>query len=298
MEQKNEQEVEIDLKEIFIILLDRLWVIIFTGVLLAALTGIYTKVFVTPMYTSTAKVYVINRQSEENAVTYSDLQSGSSLTQDYMVMVKGNNVLGQVIDELNLDMTVEDLKERVSVSNETNTRFISISVEDPDPVVAQQIADCMAEISAEVGQDVMDIKKVNIAEEANLPKYPSSPNLKKNILIGGFAGIFLAIVVIIIIFLMNDSIRTSEDVKKYLDLNTLGQIPVLDEGETKKKKKKREKRKKLDVDDIEDDEEIGMSSDEDTGEKVTEKAEESKAEPTESQSKKNGSKRKKGGKQA
>ena len=298
MEQKNEQEVEIDLKEIFIILLDRLWVIIFTGVLLAALTGIYTKVFVTPMYTSTAKVYVINRQNEENAVTYSDLQSGSSLTQDYMVMVKGNNVLGQVIDELNLDMTVEDLKERVSVSNETNTRFISISVEDPDPVVAQQIADCMAKISAEVGQDVMDIKKVNIAEEANLPKYPSSPNLKKNILIGGFAGIFLAIVVIIIIFLMNDSIRTSEDVKKYLDLNTLGQIPVLDEGETKKKKKKREKRKKLDVDDIEDDEELGMSSDEDADEKETEKDEESKAEPTESQSKKNGSKRKKGGKQA
>ena len=298
MEQKNEQEVEIDLKEIFIILLDRLWVIIFTGVLLAALTGIYTKVFVTPMYTSTAKVYVINRQNEENAVTYSDLQSGSSLTQDYMVMVKGNNVLGQVIDELNLDMTVEDLKERVSVSNETNTRFISISVEDPDPVVAQQIADCLAEISAEVGQDVMDIKKVNIAEEANLPKNPSSPNLKKNILIGGFAGIFLAIVVIIIIFLMNDSIRTSEDVKKYLDLNTLGQIPVLDEGETKKKKKKREKRKKLDVDDIEDDEEIGMSSDEDDDEKKTEKDEQSKAEPTESRSKKNGSKRKKGGKQA
>lgn len=298
MEQKNEQEVEIDLKEIFIILLDRLWVIIFTGVLLAALTGIYTKVFVTPMYTSTAKVYVINRQNEENAVTYSDLQSGSSLTQDYMVMVKGNNVLGQVIDELNLDMTTDELKERVSVSNETNTRFISISVEDPDPVVAQQIADCMAEISAEVGQDVMDIKKVNIAEEANLPKYPSSPNLKKNILIGGFAGIFLAIVVIIIIFLMNDSIRTSEDVKKYLDLNTLGQIPVLDEGETKKKKKKREKRKKLDVDDIEDDEETGMSSDEDTAEKEAEKDEESKAEPAESQSKKNGSKRKKGGKQA
>lgn len=298
MEQKNEQEVEIDLKEIFIILLDRLWVIIFTGVLLAALTGIYTKVFVTPMYTSTAKVYVINRQNEENAVTYSDLQSGSSLTQDYMVMVKGNNVLGQVIDELNLDMTVEDLKERVSVSNETNTRFISISVEDPDPVVAQQIADCLAQISAEVGQDVMDIKKVNIAEEANLPKNPSSPNLKKNILIGGFAGIFLAIVVIIIIFLMNDSIRTPEDVKKYLDLNTLGQIPVLDEGETKKKKKKREKRKKLDVDDIEDDEELGMSSDEDVDEKETKKDEESKAEPTESQSKKNGSKRKKGGKQA
>lgn len=252
MESNNEQDVEIDLKEIFVVLLDRIWIIIGAGVILAALAGIFTEVFITPMYSSTTKLYVINRQNDDNNVTYSDLQTGSSLTNDYVIQVTGNKVLSQVIEELNLDTTVSELQDRITATNPDNTRYIVITVEDADPVVAQQIAESVASISSDVVMDVMDIEKVNVAEEANLPTSPSSPNVKKNILLGGVIGIILAAAVIIIVFLMNDTIRTSEDVKKYLGLNTIGQIPVL-EG-TDEKKRKNKKKKKTDVDDLEDDE--------------------------------------------
>lgn len=247
----NEQEYEIDLKEIAIVILDRIWIVISVGIACALLAGIITKVFITPMYTSTTKLYVINKQNSENSITYTDLQTGNLLTNDYIIQVKGTKVLSQVISELNLTDTEDELASRITVSNPENSRFIVISVSDKDPVVAQQIASCVAEVSSDVVKEVMDLEKVNVAEEANLPLEKSSPNLKKNVLLGGAAGVFVSLLLIVVFYLLNDRIRTPEDVKRYLGLNTLGQIPVLENsGNTKRK----QRHKKPGVDDEDDDE--------------------------------------------
>lgn len=247
----NEQEYEIDLKEIAIVILDRIWIVISVGIACALLAGIITKVFITPMYTSTTKLYVINKQNSENNITYTDLQTGNLLTNDYIIQVKGTKVLSQVISELNLTDTEDELASRITVSNPENSRFIVISVSDKDPVVAQQIASCVAEVSSDVVKEVMDLEKVNVAEEANLPLEKSSPNLKKNVLLGGAAGVFVSLLLIVVFYLLNDRIRTPEDVKRYLGLNTLGQIPVLENsGNTKRK----QRHKKHDADDEDDDE--------------------------------------------
>ena len=247
----NEQEYEIDLKEIAIAILDRIWIVISVGIACALLVGIITKVFITPMYTSTTKLYVINKQNSDNNITYTDLQTGNLLTNDYIIQVKGTKVLSQVISELNLTDTEDELASRITVSNPENSRFIVISVSDKDPVVAQQIASCVAEVSSDVVKEVMDLEKVNVAEEANLPLEESSPNLKKNVLLGGAAGVFVSLLLIVVFYLLNDRIRTPEDVKRYLGLNTLGQIPVLENsGNTKRK----QRHKKHDVDDEDDDE--------------------------------------------
>ena len=247
----NEQEYEIDLKEIAIAILDRIWIVIFVGIACALLVGIITKVFITPMYTSTTKLYVINKQNSDNNITYTDLQTGNLLTNDYIIQVKGTKVLSQVISELNLTDTEDELASRITVSNPENSRFIVISVSDKDPVVAQQIASCVAKVSSDVVKEVMDLEKVNVAEEANLPLEESSPNLKKNVLLGGAAGVFVSLLLIVVFYLLNDRIRTPEDVKRYLGLNTLGQIPVLENsGNTKRK----QRHKKHDVDDEDDDE--------------------------------------------
>lgn len=247
----NEQEYEIDLKEIAIAILDRIWIVISVGIACALLTGIITKVFITPMYTSTTKLYVINKQNSENNITYTDLQTGNLLTNDYIIQVKGTKVLSQVISELNLTDTEDELASRITVSNPENSRFIVISVSDKDPVVAQQIASCVAKVSSDVVKEVMDLEKVNVAEEANLPLEESSPNLKKNVLLGGVAGVFVSLLLIVVFYLLNDRIRTPEDVKRYLGLNTLGQIPVLENSGNAKRK---QRHKKHDVDDEDDDE--------------------------------------------
>ena len=247
----NEQEYEIDLKEIAIAILDRIWIVISVGIACALLVGIITKVFITPMYTSTTKLYVINKQSSENNITYTDLQTGNLLTNDYIIQVKGTKVLSQVISELNLTDTEDELASRITVSNPENSRFIVISVSDKDPVVAQQIASCVAKVSSDVVKEVMDLEKVNVAEEANLPLEESSPNLKKNVLLGGVAGVFVSLLLIVVFYLLNDRIRTPEDVKRYLGLNTLGQIPVLENSGNAKRK---QRHKEHDVDDEDDDE--------------------------------------------
>ena len=247
----NEQEYEIDLKEIAIAILDRIWIVISVGIACALLVGIITKVFITPMYTSTTKLYVINKQSSENNITYTDLQTGNLLTNDYIIQVKGTKVLSQVISELNLTDTEDELASRITVSNPENSRFIVISVSDKDPVVAQQIASCVAKVSSDVVKEVMDLEKVNVAEEANLPLEESSPNLKKNVLLGGVAGVFVSLLLIVVFYLLNDRIRTPEDVKRYLGLNTLGQIPVLENSGNAKRK---QRHKKHDADDEDDDE--------------------------------------------
>ena len=251
----NEQEYEIDLKEIAIVILDRIWIVISVGIACALLAGIITKVFITPMYTSTTKLYVINKQNSENNITYTDLQTGNLLTNDYIIQVKGTKVLSQVISELNLTDTEDELASRITVSNPENSRFIVISVSDKDPVVAQQIASCVAEVSSDVVKEVMDLEKVNVAEEANLPLEKSSPNLKKNVLLGGAAGVFVSLLLIVVFYLLNDRIRTPEDVKRYLGLNTLGQIPVLENSGNTKRKQRHKKPGVDDEDDYEDESE-------------------------------------------
>jgi len=237
MEQRNNDEVEIDLKELFFVLLDKIWIILFIGILTAVCAGLFSKVFLKPIYTSMTKVYVINRQSEDTT-TLSDLQTGTQLTKDYKILVKSRPVTEQVISDLNLDMTYEELANMITVNTPTDTRILEIIVENQDAYLVKQLADAIAEVSSERMVSVMEMEKVNIVEQGNLPTAPSSPNIKMNILLGGIIGVFLTAFVIILIYILNDSIQNNDDVEKYLGITTLGSIP-LEEGNTKTKHKKK-----------------------------------------------------------
>ena len=103
-ERERDEEVEIDLKELFFILLHHLWIIVLAGIVLAAGMFVYTRSFVTPLYSSTASVYVLNRQSSDQ-LTYSDLNSSMQLTKDYQQMFVSRTVLEQVIENLHLQNT-------------------------------------------------------------------------------------------------------------------------------------------------------------------------------------------------
>jgi capsular polysaccharide biosynthesis protein len=231
-------EVEIDLKELFFVILGRIWIIIAIGIFCALCAGLYSKLVMKPLYTSTTKIYVINRQ-DGDTTTLSDLQSSTQLTKDYLILVKSRPVTEQVISDLNLNKTHEQLVGQITVNTPTDTRILEIRVEDTDPYVAKQIADAVADVSSERMITVMDMKKVNVVEEGNIPLTPSSPNVKMNTLIGGVLGIALSTIVILLIHITNDSIKTMDDVEKYLGLNTLGTIPLTEDPKKSKKKKKK-----------------------------------------------------------
>lgn len=230
---------EIDLLEIISILLNRFWVI-FGAALLAAAAGFMISKFVlTPTFESTTKIYILNK-SENTTVTYSDMQMGTQLTKDYAELINSRYVLETVIGQLSLpEMEYKDLLKKVSVHTPTDTRIVSITVTDYDPRQAQNIANCIREVAGEHIQNVMDIEAVNVVEEANLPTVKAGPSVVKWTAVGGILGVFLVCAVILIHYLLDDSIKSSEDVEKYLGLSTLALIPITQSVNDDKQRNKR-----------------------------------------------------------
>lgn len=225
---KNE-EIEINLGEIFAVLLHKIWIIILVTVVCGAVAFLYSFFIITPQYESTTKVYILNKQSG-SSVTYSDVQLSSTLSKDYEQLVTSRYVIEGVISKLNLDDTYEELAARVSASNTDETRIIAIKVTDPDPEQAQKIANAVRDLAAQHITQVMDIEAVNVVDNANLPDSPVSPSVPKWTLIGVAIGMIISIAVIVIQHLLDDSIKSSEDIEKYLGISTLAVIPM-NEGE-------------------------------------------------------------------
>ena len=223
---KETENIEIDLREIFGVLLHRLWIIIVAALVCGAVAFMYSFFIITPQYQSTTKVYILNKQNASGSVTYSDVQLSATLSKDYVQLVTSRYVIEGVIKELNLDETYESLVGRVSASNATDTRIIAITVTDPDPAQAQRMANSVRDLAAKHITEVMDIEAVNVVDQANLPDSPVSPSISKSTIIGALVGIIISAAVIIIQHLLDDTIKTSEDVEKYLGLSTLALIPV------------------------------------------------------------------------
>jgi len=240
-EQVNE-EATIDLGALFAAIWDKIVIIILAGVALACVAFLGTKLFITPTYDSTTKIYVVNSQTD-SAITYSDVQLGSQLTKDYMELVKSRPVVEGVIAELGLEDTYEELCSKISVANAADTRILAITVTDENPRMSQNIANQLRGAVAEQIQEVMRVDEVTVVEEANLPDRAARPSAFKNFAIGGVVGVFVAVAAVVLIFVMDDRIKTQEDVEKYLQLGILGTIPVVDEKGRKKSMKKTGKRK-------------------------------------------------------
>lgn len=239
---KQNDEIEIDLRQILGLLWSKALIIIMVGIILGLIALIGSKLFISPVYQSSTKLYILNRQNATGTTTLSDIQTSTQLTKDYKILVTSRTVTEQVISELGLDMTAAQLAGSITVNTPTDTRVLEIVVQNHDQYKAKEIADKVAQISADSICKIMDTEKVNVIEAGDFPSAPVSPNVKKNALIAAILGMLLSSAVIIVKFLMNDTIRSSEDIEKYLGISTLALIPLseeLNDGEGRKKKKKR-----------------------------------------------------------
>lgn len=247
-----QDETEIDLLEIYYLLRSKLgWLILafVAGGILAASLTIF---LITPIYTATAKIYMVSASSE-SVLNLSDLNIGTSLSQDYEELIKIRPVFNEVIDNLHLDMEYEDLLEKVSISTIGDTRLIAVSVEDEDPKEAQRIVNELADTAITYIPAVMETSKPNIAEYAVVPKKPSSPHIVNNTILGALLFMIVLAAVFVGRMLMDDSLKTAEDVEKAFGIMPLTVIPegnlqeIADETEKKKrhhgKSKKNKKRK-------------------------------------------------------
>ena len=178
---KSTDEIEINLGEIFALLLHKVWIIILAAVVCGAVGFLYSYFLITPQYQSTTKVYILNKQNS-TSVTYSDVQLSTTLSKDYEQLVTSRYVIEGVIKQLNLDETYESLVEKVSATNTDDTRIIAITVINPDPEQAQKVANAVRDLAAQHITQVMDIEAVNVVDSANLPTSPVSPSVPKSTL--------------------------------------------------------------------------------------------------------------------
>ena len=240
--------IEIDLVELLGVILHNLWIIIVSGVIVAAVALLVSYFIITPKYESVTKIYVISKTNADT-MTYSDLQAGSTLTKDYKELVKSRPVLEEVLAETGIDVELKNLEAQITVEVPTDTRIVSIIVEDKDPYEARIIADSVRIAASKHIQEVMDTEAVNVVEEASLPIEKSSPSILKNTAIGYAVGLFLAIAIVIINYIMDDTIKTPDDVEKFLGVSVLGSIPysendLSDKAEMERYEKKKKQRKK------------------------------------------------------
>ena len=237
MNTHNEEELEIDLKELWYAIRHRILLILAAGLLVGCIFCAYTKFFVDPSYTSTSRMLVLTKETTLSSLA--DLQMGSQLTKDYRELILSPPVLEETVTDLGLDMEYKDLKDMITISNPSDTRILEISVAHEDPHLAQQIVNKLAEVSSDFISEMMEVVPPKIIAEGELPISRTSPSMKKNAVLGVLLGIVLAVAAVVVMTILNDTMKSEDDVERYLGLSTLASVPDRNEGSSMKKFKKK-----------------------------------------------------------
>lgn len=217
-----------EIKQYFRILLKRLWIVMLMPLAAAAASAYASFYLIAPVYESNTTLYVISRQSDANPVlAYNDLLAGQQLVKDYREIIKSRTITSAVIESLKLeDMSPEELADKISVNSKNDTRIIEIRVQDGNAERAKEIADKTAEVFKEKVLELMKVENVNIVDRAHTAKEPVKPRPIINVALSLAAGFLAAVGIVFLLEYLDDTIKSAEDIEKYLGLNVLGTIPV------------------------------------------------------------------------
>lgn len=226
---ENRTEMEIDLLGLFLHLKKRIWIILLVTVVFALGGYFSTKMMMTPQYTAKTQIYIYQGEVQENMVDYTSLAVATQLRKDCAVLITGENVTKVVVEKLNLGMSAKALSGAVKVTTEDNTRILSLSYTDTNPERAALVINTVREVAAEQIKTIMEVDAIKTIFEAEVPTTFSAANAKKNATTAAIIGAVLACGVIIVLFLLDDTIRTEDDVERHLGLCTLAGIPASSE---------------------------------------------------------------------
>ena len=237
----DQTEYEIDLLELIYYYRTKIWYILGAFFLGAILAGVITWQLITPKYTATAKMYMVS-SSTGSVVDLTDLNIGTSLSQDYVELIQTRPVYENVIKELKLEYEFDDLKEMVKIGTVGQTRILTIAVTSVDPKEAADIANALAKEAEKTLPSLMDTPKPNIAEKAIVPEEKSSPSFKKNTAIAALGCVFIVMAILTVLFLMDDTVKSAEDLEREFGIMPLTVIPEADLGDLSEVQEKRRRR--------------------------------------------------------
>ena len=212
---------EIDLKELFIFVKSKIGLLIAITAGVCLIGCIYGLFIQKPMYQSYTTVILNN---SESAITQSDITLYKNLVDTYAEIVKSRRVLDQVIDELDLDLTYEQLYNKISVTSVNNTEIIKITVNDGDAISAKNIANVTANYFTNEVVDLYNMNNVDILDEAIEVDKPYNINVPKQIIIYFMLGLVLAAGVLFVIYYFDRTVKSIEQVEQKIKLPILGGV--------------------------------------------------------------------------
>ena len=224
-EDKNE-DVEIDLVEIWQVIKKQFGLLVIIVILCAVLAGVISKFFIAPKYTSSSTIFLTPSISESGVVDFTSQNSNEKLVNNVMALLVQDNILSEVAKQTGME-SVEDLRNQIKVSNDTNTTLVKVEATTLDPKLSKNIVNSMVNIFIDTMQENLNLKNIEIVDKAKLSYEPSGPNIKKNILIGAAAGFVIDALIVVLKVLTNTKLKSKEEAEKYLKLPVFCELPVI-----------------------------------------------------------------------
>ena len=223
------QEYEIDLREIFGMLRKR-WLMIASITLVAAILAAGVSFFVLkPQYEASTTMIVSYKQNQEALMNAADLQMSQKLVETYTQIVKSERIADKVIKKLDLDLSTGALNSKISVSQMGATEILKITIKDNDPELAALIANTEAEIFKQEINDMMKVDSVSTIDVAKVPGSPVAPNKVMNIAIATVLGMMVSVGLVFVLEFLDRTYKTPSDIERQLGLPILGAIPDIKE---------------------------------------------------------------------
>ena len=224
------------LQEIAKLLKKRLWLISILTVLSIGISAGISFYALTPIYQAQTQILVNQNSSSEGGYSWQTTETDLRLINTYNVIITSPVILTPVIDALNLNLTPAQLTQQISLSNENDSKVVTISVENPNPAEAVEISNTVAEVFKEQIPQLMSVDNISILSAAKLSETPTpiKPNKLLNIAIGGVIGLMLGVSLAFLLELLDMTIKSEREVEDYLDLPVIGIVGLITEEKKKR----------------------------------------------------------------
>lgn len=218
------------------LLLPRIWRImpwlLVAAIICGAAAWCITTFAITPLYSSSATVYVYsdgtNNRNETMYVTYSELYAAQYLADPYVSVLQSDSVLQKVVDRLDLDISASQIRKRLKITGGDRSLILTVTFSDPDPELAQKVVKTITAVAPGEIKRVIKAGGISVIDEARLPSQPTSPDIMLNTAIGAVGGALALLIILVISDFLNPAIRSEEDIEEALSVPVLGTIPRID----------------------------------------------------------------------
>jgi len=220
----------VELKQFLIMIRKKLILIITIPILVSIIVAIGSVLLIPPVYEASSTLYIITQNAvSEDELTYNELLKNQQLVKDYRELIKSKTIAKTVLDELKItDITPDELSKKITVNSKNDTRVLDIIVKDTDPVRSMQLANKICEVFVKKAINITKIDNISVVDSAEIPKTPVEPQPLLNTLLAFLISFFATVGSFYLYEILNETIKTSEDMGTYLELNVLGTIPTFD----------------------------------------------------------------------